>query len=548
MDVSAAAIVASTLQSQSLMEGWRGTFESHWEEIAPRVLPRDSGMFQGTRTPGEKKTQQLFDPTAALGAERFAAVMDSMITPRNGKWHRLRASDPALNRNARVRRYFGEVNDILFQYRYAPRANFASQKFEEYLSLGVYGTGGIFIDKRMPSAIDPRGGLGYRSIHLSELYFAENFEGLVDTVHRKFKLTARQAVQKFNQPNDKIPVKILEMVKSKPETEYTFIHCIKPRADVDPQRADYKGMPYASYYICVELKELIREGGYNTFPYAVSRYVTASREVYGRSPAMTVLPSIKVLNEQKKTSLKMGHRLADPIILGADDGVLDTFSLKPGSQVAGGIDSQGRKLVSTLDMPQGQLTAIDKLMQMEKDSINDAFLVTLFQILTDNPQMTATEVLERTREKGVLLAPTMGRQQSESLAPTIERELDLLAEMRFLPQMPPELIEAQGEYSLYYDSPLSRAMRAEEAAGFNRLVEQTAVVANATQDPSYFDHFDFDEAIPELADIQAVPPQWMASPEKLQAKRDARSQQASVQNMIEAGPSAAAMMKVAKDA
>ena len=42
--------------------------------------------------------------------------------------------------------------------------------------------------------------------------------------------------------------------------------------------------------------------------------------------------------------------------------------------------------------------------------------------------MTATEVLERAREKGALLAPTMGRQQSEALGPMIEREIDILVE------------------------------------------------------------------------------------------------------------------------
>lgn len=42
-------------------------------------------------------------------------------------------------------------------------------------------------------------------------------------------------------------------------------------------------------------------------------------------------------------------------------------------------------------------------------------LVTLFQILTETPQMTAAEVVERTNEKGILLAPTVGRQQSEYL-------------------------------------------------------------------------------------------------------------------------------------
>ena len=78
--------------------------------------------------------------------------------------------------------------------------------------------------------------------------------------------------------------------------------------------------------------------------------------------------------------------------------------------------------------------------------------------------MTATEVIERTTEKGILLAPTVGRQQSEYLGPLIERELDLLAQMRLLDPMPPQLRErAPRIYETVYTSPLSRAARAQEA-------------------------------------------------------------------------------------
>jgi hypothetical protein len=51
--------------------------------------------------------------------------------------------------------------------------------------------------------------------------------------------------------------------------------------------------------------------------------------------------------------------------------------------------------------------------------------------------MTATEVLERTREKGALLAPTTGRQQSKALGPMIEGELEILARAGALPELPP---------------------------------------------------------------------------------------------------------------
>ena len=64
---------------------------------------------------------------------------------------------------------------------------------------------------------------------------------------------------------------------------------------------------------------------------------------------------------------------------------------------------------------------------------------------------------------------------------------------------PPELIEANGEFSIDYDSPLSRSMRAEEASGFMRTLEFATAYANVSQDPNVFDHFDFDTALPEIS-------------------------------------------------
>jgi hypothetical protein len=42
------------------------------------------------------------------------------------------------------------------------------------------------------------------------------------------------------------------------------------------------------------------------------------------------------------------------------------------------------------------------MMLEEQALIKDTFLVSIFQILSENPEMTATEVMERTREKGIL--------------------------------------------------------------------------------------------------------------------------------------------------
>ena len=184
-----------------------------------------------------------------------------------------------------------------------------------------------------------------------------------------------------------------------------------------------------------------------------------------------------------------------------------------------------------------------EMMDPEAALINDAFLVSLFQILTETPTMTATEVIERTNEKGILLAPTVGRQQSEYLGPMIDRELSVLAQQGLLPPMPGVLREAKGAYQTMYLSPLSRAMRAQEAAGFIRTVETAKEIVNVTQDMSVMDVFDFDTAMPAIADIQGTPPSWMSSPDMISNKRRARAQAQQRQEQIQAAPAQAAIMK-----
>lgn len=531
-----ATLAQEILADFKRMSADRGSWESHWQEISERVIPSHSRSFQSggqMSTQGDKRTEFLFDSTAAIALNRFAAIMDSLLTPRNQTWHRLMASDPALNKDKSVREWFEEVNRILFKYRYAPKANFTSQNQQNFKSLGAYGTGSLFVD----DLTGGEKGLRYRNIHLSEVYFAENHQGLVDKAVRYFPLTARQAIQKWG---PKCPPRITEVEKQNPHQLFFFVHRVCPRTDRDYNRADFKGMEYISHYVSVEGQTLMSEGGYSTFPYPISRYEQSPGEVYGRSPAMDVLPAIKTLNEEKKTILKQGHKAIDPVLLTHDDGILDGFSLRPGALNPGGVTADGRPLVHAL--PVGNLAVGKDLMDDERAVINDAFLVTLFQVLIETPQMTATEVMERTREKGILLAPTIGRQQSEYLGPLVERELDLLNRQGILPPMPQALVEAQGEYRLEYDSPMSRTQRAEEASGLMRTVESALNVVNVTQNPEPLDFFDWDVIIPELSEINAVPAKWMRDIKAVQQMRAERAKSQETEQMVNAAPGAAAMV------
>jgi hypothetical protein len=526
---------ASILKRVDKAMGDRVTWESHWTEIAEYVVPAYSDMFlsRGVITPGQKKTEKVFDSTAQSALTRFRSVMESILTPRNQTWHRIKPTNPYLMKDRETQLWFEQANDLLFRYRYSPTANYASQQSEIYSSLGAFGTGCLFVDK-----LDKGKGFRYRAVFLGEVYFVENHQGIIDTVYRCFSMTARQIMQKWG---DKSPQKVKETVEKKPDDNYEIVHCVYPNEERAHGRIDYKGMEYASVYLCRSTKEIISEGGYDTMPYIVSRYTTLPGENYGRSPAMDVLPAIKTLNEQEKTLLKQGHRTVDPVLLAYDDGVLDSFSMKPGAVNYGGVSADGRQLVHSL--PTGNLAVGRDMMEDKRAVINDAFLITLFQILVETPQMTATEVLERAREKSALLAPIMGRQQSEALGPMIEREIDIAMEQRLLPEITDTMREAGADYKVEYESPLSRMQKAEASAGGLRMFQYAGEIAANTQDPSALDWFNVDEMIPALADAQAMPASWMRSKKDVDAIREGRQQQAATQQLIDAAPAMASMMK-----
>lgn len=531
--------------------------ENTWQEICERILPMYSGKFFGAKTvEGEKRTEKMLDPTGAMGLERFSAVVEHFVTPRNQKWHGLRHPDPGLMREKNVQLWYEDTTLRLFSHRYAAKSGYANTQSESYISLGSLGTGTFHVEQPNKSEDIGNGvpkGLRYRSRFMGHTYFKRNYAGVIDEAYRAFRLSAKQAAQMFDR--DRLPgviTKELEKLASDPsyqgadDEKFEFIHSIRPNRDRDPSKIDHRGMPWVSEYVSREGTVIVEEGGYTTWPYPINRYVTAPEELYGRSPAMLALPSLKTLNAEKEIVLKQGQRTVDPVLLGFDDGIVDTFDMTPGALNPGGITSDGRKLVQTLQDGANIAVGFD-LMAMEKQDIKDIFLVTLFDILIDNPQMTATQVLDRAQQRGALIAPTMGRQATDALAPMIERELDLLATQGLLLPPPPELIEdGSFQFEIEYESPLARAQKAEEASGFLRTLEIAMNVAQIKGDPSVLDRFDLDSALPEINWINAGPARWILSDEQVAEIRAERAQQQQLQFAVDAAPAAAGIMKAAQ--
>jgi hypothetical protein len=516
-------IAASLLHEAEKAKSDRGTFETHWQEIAERLLPR-YGDFTRTITKGEKLQERVIDAGPAQALDRFAAAMESMLVPQGSTWHRLRADDRELMKIHSVKVYFDELNEALVRTRQQSR--FQSQAHEHFLQIGAFGTSGMLVM--------PRGakGIYYKTMPLSRFFIKENEFGEIDCCYRKWEWTAAQAAGEWGY--EKLPESLQSDIQANKNQEYDFWQIVKPREMVDPQRKDAAGMPYQSWTVFAKEKTVMDEGGFREWPIPTSRYTTSAGETYGRSVAMTALPDIKMLNEMNKTVMRAAHKATDPPLLLHDDMMGLPIRMRPNALNFGGVNSDGRQMIQPLQTGANPGLGVD-MMQGKREIINDIFLVTLFQILVDGPNsMTATEVLERAREKGQLLAPAMGRQQYELLDPLIKRELDILDSQGQLPEVPPELQEAGSDYAIVYDSPLSRAQQAEQAAGLFRTLEGITPIAQ-TQ-PEVLDRFDWDQITVDLADINAMPSKWLLSDEELGAIKEARAQAQQAQQLLQAAP------------
>lgn len=542
-------IADEIIRDQAFHQSMRGNWERLWEDSAAVVQPQFVNTFTGREgssvNQGERRDHQMYDSTAALALPKFVAACSAYLTPEGSTWGQIRALDPAIRRHRPTQEWFDLVTEYRQRYHSAPYANFSGANPEVLGSMGTFGTGVLFSDPLR----DPIFGRGirYRSVHLAEIYLVQNFQGIIYKAYRKFEQTAENAYAKWG---DKLPEDVIRDAKDgkKSQNKHWFIHCVRPRLAVDgydPGSLSPRRFPYASYYVSVTGKKLIAEDGYGRFPYSVSRYVTGPGETYGRGPAILALGTINVLQQQGKAMLKQSRRALDPVILTHDDGVGNGFNLTPGADNPGYVNADGRPLAHVL--PSGQIQVSREIINDNRYIVNDAFLVTLFQLLMDHPQKTATEVLQDVQEKGQLVTPTLGRQKSEYLAPMIDRDLDILSFERLLPPPPPYFADAMAEYEVYYDNPLSRAQRAESAAGFMRTVQWAAEWFKISQDPRVFDWINIDQALPDIADINAVPLRWINDEESVRMLREQRAQQQQIATAIEAAPAMAGMAKVMQD-
>ena len=483
----------------------RQNWETHWQEVADYMLPRKADVTK-TRSKGDKRTELIFDSSPLQSVDLLAASLHGMLTNPSTPWFTLRYKDQEIENDDEAKLWLESATDAM--YVAFNRSNFQQEIFELYHDLITFGTACMFVQD------DDEDTLKFSTRHINEIYIAENEKGKVDTVYRLFKMSVRAAFQQFGEA---ISTSTKGLITKDPYEEISILHAVYPINDFDPKKHDRKNMPFESVYMEYKNLNELSVAGFKEFPFVVPRYLKASHEIYGRSPAMTALPDVKMLNEMSKTTIKAAQKQVDPPLLVRDDGFL-----LPVRTVPGGLNfyrSGTRDRIEPLNIGANNPLGLN-MEEQRRNSIRNVFYVNQL-MMQQGPEMTATEVIQRNEEKMILLGPVLGRLQSELLKPLIDRCFAIMVRKNIFPPAP-EIISGR-DVEIEYVSPLAKAQKSTELQSIIRGIEIMGQLANVAP---VFDYINFDNLVKHLTNIIGIPQKVLKTNSEVLAEREAKQAQA----------------------
>ena len=496
----------------SCLEAARAPWVASWQELAGQIMPRKHpalGKVGSARTSDEA----VFDSTPAHALELLASSLGGLLTNPALAWFDLRlagfnsqqAGSQAPDTEA-VRAFLSHCQKRMLQVFNSEATGFQTCVHELYLDLCLFGTAVMHVEADEDTVVR------FSARPLAEMCLAENARGVVDTVLRRFSLTALQVWREWGQA---CSPEVRKLAVDSPDTPMELVSAAYPRNGGDPDSPLAQDYPFASVTLEVATRSVLEVSGYREMPYLCPRWSKAPGEAYGRGPGLTALSDVRVLNAMSRTALMAAEKMSDPPLMVPDDGFLGPIHSGPGglSYYRAGSTDRIEALPVRVD-----LRAIETMTERRRQSIRSIFLTD--QLAPEAANTTATEALIRQSEKMRVLGPVLGRMQTEFLAPLIERVFNIRLRAGELPPWPRE--RPQGALRVDYSSPIARAQQQADAQNLAQAARYLAPLLQSGDPFRILDNFQPDAIARHAAELFGLPVDYLRPREEVQALRASR--------------------------
>ena len=477
-----------------------------WEEVLENFAPQRNRIYD--KTTGNERGERLYDSTPQHFVELLASALHSMLTNPSVQWFGLGTGNVEIDRKTENQKYIQElvslVHDILNS------TNFQTEIHELYMDLVTLGTGIMLIEE------DPDDLIRFTTIPVFEMDLEENHKGMVKTAARHIEMSVGQAFEKYGEEN--FGQKAAQLKKDLSQ-KINITHLVMKREDANLEKIDPMNKPWASYHIWQEEDILLKESGYDNFPYVAPRWSKRGNEIYGRSPAIKTIHDARMLQQMMKTIIRGAQKAVDPPFIMAHDSVLGRLNLTAGGVTAArhGMMDGIKPLISGSRVDVG----VDLVNQVRLN-IKQGFFIDQLQ-LGGSDRMTELEVNIRNDENLRLLSPILGRLHNEMLDPMVGLILRILMKKGKLPTNTPIDLQ-ENQLQMFYRSQIAKAQTANEGRQLANFIGQAVEMAGAVQKPEILDAINFDEVLKIKASLDGVTMSIFNNDEDTETVREARGQ------------------------
>ena len=514
------------------LEAEKAETKSRWDLVIDYFLPGHGNAY-GDRTLQDHEWD-VFDRTGVDALRDFGAGIYSHTVNINSPWFTLRMNDPELDESPQVKDALTNAAKAL--YRKLQNSNLEQALTQLFTFFGAFGTGVLYVD-----VVD--GKFRFNNYSPTCVNLTEDEHGMVNKVMRTFQETAVNAYARWG---DGCSQEIVEAATSKESTQknrkFQFLHVVCKRDDNerDAEAKNKENKEWASYYIEKQKGHIVEEGGYDSLPYMTPRFYRHDESVWGQSPAIAHTDTMAMLCKIRYDIAEHAEATLFPPVFTDDQEAVDNNLLSMRPRAINYYKSKDG--TPPFALSQGRLAETLQFYQDTVQKVRNAFFADLFlHQMDDDPNRTATEVMERKTERGIRIAPVIVNVETELFGPLVMRCLSLAVEHGFVDEFP-EVLQGQ-EYEVSYTNRLASMLSRSEMQGAMQAIEECARSSELFQTfPLLSEKLNPDEVIDSIMESYNVDTDFTRDPKETEQIRQAK--QAEMQRQEQAALQANAVDKI----